>query len=190
MMMQEQQVSPEEQQMLAQQQGTMLPDQNSGIPSPQDAASQAQAQEAQVSADQQMLAQNGNPYAQQEGAPQEQAASNQEGMNPSIDPAILDTLSQLKDSSIMDASIISMLANSESISSVIEEHSGEILSGASAVGRILLNAMTKKNAIILEIGEKKYKQLSKNLRTVFVKMSDLYADILKMELESDGKMEN
>ncbi len=50
--------------------------------------------------------------------------------------------------------------------------------------------MTKKNDMIKDLGDKKYNQIVKTLRVIFVKTSDLYVDIVKMELESNGKMAN
>jgi hypothetical protein len=204
--MMQQQMSPEEQAALeaqaaqqVQPQGTMMPDQYSGMPSEEEMAAQQQMLQQQQLADQQLLGQQpqSDPMQQQammdqamagQGMPQDGQGAVAEGMNTAIDPQVLSMLSQLKDSNIMDVGIISLLANNESISNIVEEYSGDILNGASATGRILLNAMTRKNQLVQDVGEKKYNQLVKNLRTVFVKMSDLYADILKLELESDGKM--
>jgi len=52
-----------------------------------------------------------------------------------------------------------------------------------------LNALVKRNSIIEQIGEPKYKQTINNLKTVFQKISDLYVDITRLQLESDGQME-
>ncbi len=188
--------APAEGQQALAQQGTMMPDPYSGMPSEEYMAAQEQAAQQQAMADQQLLqqqpqmAQQDPSMAMAQAQPQDgEAQVTQNGMNPAIDPAILSTLAQLKDSNIMDAGIVSVLINSDSISDVVDEYKGDVMKGASSVGRILLNAMVKKNQMELDIGEKKYKQMVKNLKNIFIKMSDLYADILKMELESDGKME-
>jgi hypothetical protein len=164
-----------EQPQIEQQAGTMMTYPNSGMPSQDEIDAQQQG---------------GMPQPMQDVSGQEQGYPLQDGMNTQIDPAILDTLAQIKDSSTMDVGIISLLANNDSMVSIVGEYSPDILNGASAIGRILLNAMVKKNQMIQDVGEKKYGQVIKNMKTVFVKMSDLYADILKMELESDGKVEN
>jgi hypothetical protein len=181
---------PQEAQMQYEQ-GTALPDQYSGMPTEEEMAAQQQAAQEQAASDQQLLAQQPqvDPY-QQQGQEQMQNAQLQDGMNTGIDPSILGTLAQLKDSGVMDAGVISMIIDSESINEVVDSYKGDILNGASAIGRILLNALVKRAQIENDIGEKKYKQFTKNLRAIFVKMSELYADILKMELESDGKMES
>jgi len=167
----------------AQAQTTMMPDPYSGMPpSDEELAAMQQQYQQQTLADQQLLQQQ----PQQSGNEEQNELVN--GMNASIDPSILDILAQLKDSNIMDVSVISMLASGESIGDVVRDYSGDILNGASAVGRILLNALIKENEVSAEIGEKKYKQLIKNLRNIFKSMSELYADIVKLELESNGKM--
>jgi alanine-alpha-ketoisovalerate/valine-pyruvate aminotransferase len=90
----------------------------------------------------------------------------------------------------MDVGVISMIASNTEIGEVVAQYSGAIHSGASAIGRILLNAMVKKNSIIEQVGEPKYKQMVNSLRAVFVKISDLYVDITRLQLESDGKVAN
>lgn len=190
-------------QQYAPQDGTMMQDPYTGIPTEEMQAAQEQAMQEQALQDQALLQQSqqapqemtplqdAGMAGQMQGAGMDgQGPQLQDGMNTSIDPAILSTLSQLKDSSVMDVGVISMLANNDSMTDIIEEYSGDIISGANALGRILLNAMTKKNRMVDDIGEKKYNQMIKNLKLIFVKTSDLYADMLKMELESDGKMED
>lgn len=164
---------------------TMMPDTRSGMPTPQQEA-QMQAQRQQdTAADQQLLAQTPQPGVQQDDA---QQGSSIDGMNPSLDPQILKSLSELKDSKVMDVGVVSMLANSEAVGSVMQEYRGDILNGASAVGKILMNMMVRKNDVIKDLGEKKYSQTVKMLKIVFTKTSDLYVDIVKMELEDSGKM--
>ncbi len=168
------QVEPQEAQLAMQ-------DPNSGMPSPEDEAAMAQQQQEVVAQDQAMLGQQ--PQPGMEG--QQQDIS---GMNTAVDPEVLRTLSELKDSNIMDVGIISMIAANSELGEVIAQYSGAIHSGASAIGRILLNAMVKKNAIIEQVGEPKYKQMVNSLRTVFTKISDLYVDITRLQLESDGQV--
>ncbi len=188
--------------------GTAMQDPYSGMPSEQQMAEQDQAMQGQASQDQQLLQQappapmdqyaaegtmappGQDPAAiQQEGQQGEQQQQPlQDGMNTAIDPSVLATLAELKDSNVMDVGLISMIAGNDTMNQVMNEYKGNILEGASSVGRILLNAIVKKDEISSEVGEKKYKQLEKNLRTIFIKMSDLYADIMKMGLESDGQV--
>ncbi len=179
----------------APQNGTMMPDPNSGIPTQEQAAQQQASQQQTVAADQQMLGQNppipGSEALPPQGAPTEQEQPGLvDGMNTALDPQILATLAELKNSQAMDAGVVSMLANSEAIGDIVQDYRGDILNGASAIGRILLNLMTKKNDMIKDLGDKKYNQIVKTLRVIFVKTSDLYVDIVKMELESNGKMAN
>jgi len=169
---QEQAISPQEQE-----QQLSMPDDASGMPTEeQDAAMQAQQQQ-DVSADQQLLMQ------------QQQQQPDVSGMNTSIDPEILKTLSELKDSSVMDVGVIAAIASNTDIADVVSQYKGDILYGASAIGRILLNALVKRNSVIEQIGEPKYKQTVNSLRAVFQKISDLYVDITRMQFESDGQME-
>jgi len=91
------------------------------------------------------------------------------GMNTAIDPQVLQTLADLKDSNVMDVGIISTIAANSEIGEVVSAYSGDIHAGASAIGRILLNAMVKKNSIMEQVGEPKYKQMINSLRSVFVK---------------------
>jgi hypothetical protein len=119
---------------------------------------------------------------------QQQAPQHQDGMNTAVDPEVLRTLAELKDSNIMDIGIISMIAANSELGEVVAQYSGAIHSGASAIGRILLNAMVKRNSIIGQVGEAKYKQMVNSLKTVFTKTSDLYVDITRLQLESDGQM--
>lgn len=160
-----------------------MQDPNSGMPSPEDEMAAQQAQGEQVQADQQML-------GQEQGA---QAMGGQEqpdvsGMNTAIDPEVLKTLADLKDSNVMDVGIISMIAANSEIGEVVSQYSGAIHQGASAIGRILLNSMAKKNIMIEQVGEAKYKQMTNSLRTVFTKISDLYVDVTRLQLESDGQV--
>jgi len=167
----------------APEQGMAMQDPHNGMQTPEQQAASEQEMQAQADIDKQML---GQEAAQAPG--QEEAQQNPDGMNTSIDPQILQALSDIKDSRIMDVGVISMIAASNDIQDVIAQYKGDILSGASALGRILLNAMTKKDELILDVGEPKYKQLTNSLKTVFTKVSDLYVDIMRLELESDGKM--
>jgi len=174
--------SPQQaQEMQAQDQPLAMEDPSSGIQTQEQQAEAGQQEMAQVQSDQQMLGQQPQPQETQPDT---------EGMNTSIDPEVLKTLAELKDSNVMDVGIISMIASNSEISSVISQFSGDIHSGASAIGRILLNAMTKKNTMIEQVGEPKYKQMINNLKTVFVKVSDLYVDITRLQLESDGQVAN
>jgi hypothetical protein len=169
----------------------MMPDNANGIPSPEQEQQLAAQQQEQVAQDQALLQQQSMPSPEQQAMQGEQQGQSpiQDGMNTAIDPQVLSTLAALKDNSIMDVGIVSMLANSNGIGEVIRDYSEDILKGTSAIGRILLNLMIKKNSTIEEIGDKKYGQLIKTLRKIFSDTSNLYADILLMELESDGKME-
>ena len=173
----EQQEAPAQEQQQTPQLG--MEDPNSGMPTQQQEAEAQQAQQAQVQQDQQMLQQ------QPQGGEQQPDV---EGMNQSIDPSVLKTLSELKDSNVMDVGIISMIGANSDIGAVVSQYKGDVHSGASAIGRIFLNTLVKKNTIVEQIGEPKYKQLTNNLRAVFVKISDLYVDITRLQLESDGKM--
>ena len=155
-----------------------MQDPNSGIQTPEQQGAMAQDQAAQVQGDQQMLMQE----------PQQGEQPDVGGMNTAIDPQVLQTLADLKDSNVMDVGIISTIAASSEIGEVVSSYSGDIHAGASAIGRILLNAMVKKNTIIEQVGEPKYKQMINSLRSVFVKISDLYVDITRLQLESIGKM--
>lgn len=168
---------PIEQQQDAQQPAQLaMPDDASGIQTPEQQQATEQGVAEQQAADQQMLQQ----------APQEQQDTS--GMNQAIDPEVLRTLSELKNSNVMDVGVISMIAANTEIGSVVAQYGKDIHAGASAIGRILLNALVKKNQIIEQVGEPKYKQLTNSLRTVFVKISDLYVDITRLQLESDGKV--
>ncbi len=180
--------------------GTAMQDPNSGMPSQQQMAEQDQAMQNQATQDQQLLQQNQPPAPMDQYAaaganpPQAQQSEEaqmplQDGMNTAIDPAVLATLAELKDSNVMDVGLISVMANNETMNQVMNEYKGDILAGASSVGRILLNALVKQDELSNDVGEKKYEQLVRNLRTIYIKISDLYADIMKMGLESDGQVE-
>lgn len=154
-----------------------MPDDASGMPTQEQQDALQQQQQADISADQQMLMQ------------QQPSQEDISGMNTNIDPEILKTLSELKDSSVMDVGVIAAIASNNDIANVVSQYKGDILYGASAIGRILLNALVKRNEVIEQIGEPKYKQTVNSLRAVFQKISDLYVDITRLQLESDGQME-
>ena len=119
--------------------------------------------------------------------PQEQEQGlNEDGMNMSMDAQTLQmALSQLKNSPAMDMSVIASIASTPDISGVIKDHQEEIQMGVSGLGRILMNIMTKRDTVEANIGKAKYKQLVSTLKPLFLKMSDTYADIYALKIESD-----
>jgi len=159
--------------------GLSLPD-NSGMPM----GDQPVDQEA-LAQEQAMLGQDGAPM--QEGTPAQEEAQGQEvpnGMNPNIDPEVLNMLSGLKDSSVMDVGVIADMADSSRISSIISENKGKIAEGASSMGRILLNMMSGRAELTQTMGEKKFNKVTSNLKAMFVKTTDLYVDIMKMDVDA------
>ena len=170
-----QQPMPQEQQ--PQQGGVALPDE-SGMP-----MGDQQPNPEMVAQDQQMLGQ------EQQMPGQEQQAEVPEGMNQNIDPEVLRMLSELKDSSAMDAGVISDMADSHRISSIVSENKASIIEGASSLGKVLLSMMSNKGELEQTLGEKKYKKIVSNLKSMFSKSTDLYIDIIQMDTNI-GTMEN
>ena len=116
----------------------------------------------------------------------EQQGLDENGMNMSIDTQTLKmALEQLKNSPVMDMSVLSSLALVPEISDVIKEHKNEIRDGVSSIGRILMNLATKRDTIEPNIGKAKYTQVTTSLRAIFIKMTDAYADIYALKTESD-----
>ena len=121
-----------------------------------------------------------------EQQPEEEVAGLQEnGMNSSVDAETLRLISEnIKNSSIMDMGVLASVGASSELGEVILNYRDDIQSGVSATARILLNLMTKKDSIEENIGSAKYKQLTSTLKPLLVKMSDMYADIYYLKLES------
>jgi hypothetical protein len=119
-------------------------------------------------------------------SPEEQPpAELQDGMNPSVDAETIRMLRELKDSSVMDMGILASVGAATELGDVIMNYRDDIQSGVSATGRILLNLMTKKETLEENIGAAKYKQLVSTMKPLFIKMSDMYADIYYLSLESE-----
>ena len=107
-----------------------------------------------------------------------------EGMNPSVDATTVQMLSELKDTSVMDMGVLSTLAVDTDLGEVISSYRDDVQTGVSAIARILINILTKQDEIKPKIGDAKYKQLVNTLRPILIKMSDAYADIYYLKLES------
>jgi len=118
--------------------------------------------------------------------PQQQESLTQDGMNPSVDASLLEELSRIKDTKIMDLGVLATLASADSMGEVIAKYRDDVQIGASALARMLLNLMTKKTEAIAQIGEGKYNQIMGKLKPMLLKMTDLYAEIYYLKVESDA----
>ena len=98
-------------------------------------------------------------------------------------------LSQIKDSNMMDVGTIADMADSGRISGIVQENKGSIMEGASSIGKILLNLVSGKSEFVETMGDKKFKKTVGNLRAMFVKMTDLYVDIMKMDVNAGSVAE-
>ena len=177
-------ITPEEQAMIASQQGggTMMPDNASGIPSPEQDAYAQQNQADTIAQDQQLLGQDMPPQ-------QDAQQGLSDGMNPQLSPQILQQLASIKDSNVMDVGILSALSvDTSEMAGLVKDYNDNILQGASALGRILFNFEIRKNDLLVSLGDKKYNQMTKTFKSLFVKMSDIYVDIVLLGFEDDGKM--
>jgi hypothetical protein len=179
-------------------------------PIPQEAApEQAPQIDAGASADiaaaaQQSAAEPQGIYAAQEPQAVEQPAMEQEpvpgdvppqpqdtaGMNQNIDPMVLQTLAQLKDSKVMDIGVIGTLGIDEEMSTIVASYKDDILHGVSAMGRILFNMMVRREKLSEQYGDGKYKKLVSSLKNLFTKMSDLYVEITMMGFEANAQVEH
>jgi hypothetical protein len=164
--------------------------QGGGIYSQQEAAAQQQGPAAQQQAG--LGAAEAQMPVPGDVPPQPQDAQQQvpEGMNPNIDPEVLQMLAQLKDSKVMDVGVLATLGLDSEISEIVSGYRDDILHGVSAIGRILFNMMVRKDALSAQYGDAKYKKITNSLRNIFVKTSDLYVDITMMGVEANVQVDN
>jgi len=139
-------------------------------------------QQSQDAIDQQADLQREQEAQQQQQLAEEQKAFQQDliqnGINPRMSPEVLKTVASLKDSSVMDVSALTVLAQSSNIATVLSELIPEFQSGVSALGRILFNIQARENEVIEAIGEKEYKKLLISMKTMLFKSTDTLIDIM------------
>lgn len=155
-------------QVEAQAQAQAQPMQPNGYSQEEQEMLQQQAGQAPVQEQQQMQDPNADPVPP--------TLSN--GMNLSMDATVLERIEALKDTAVMDSAILSTIADEE-MASVIDKYSDEVLMGTSAVGKILLNTLSRRYDIDERRGEANRKKLELTLRALFLKMTNLHIDITK-----------
>ena len=112
------------------------------------------------------------------------------GMNQSVDPEILRTLADLKDSKVMDIGVIATLGIDAEMSEIVASYRDDILHGVSAIGRILFNMMVRRAELSKQIGDAKYNKIVSAMRNIFVKLTNVYVDIASMGLEADAQVDH
>jgi len=137
----------------------------------------AQAQQAQGQQAQGQQAQTQQAQGQQAQGQQAQGQL-QDGMNTKMDPNVLQMLSELKNSPIMDTTLFSMVLANKNIALVIEDQLANLLNGASGLGRILFNIKLNQDRLEDSMGASKYKNMVTDLKTLFQKMTDFYIDLV------------
>ena len=111
-----------------------------------------------------------------------------EGMNASIDPEVLQTLAQLKDSKVMDVGVLGTLGIDQEMSEIVASYRDDLLHGVSAIGRILFNMMVRREALSKQYGDGKYKKLVDSMKNIFIKTSDLYVEVTMMGVEANAQV--
>ena len=99
------------------------------------------------------------------------------GVNPNIGSETLASLKDFKDSTAMDISAITMLAQNSEIGEALAGLLPQFQEGVSAIGKMLFNFIAREEIIVNSIGEKNYKKTVMDLKTILVKTTDLYIDI-------------
>ena len=183
---QQQQQAPSQQQDPSQQQQDPSQQQQPSIGGFVDNASGfSPDQQQQPSQDE--MNQQADLQQQQEAQQQQQLAEEQQkfqqdliqnGINPRMSPDVLKTITDLKDSSVMDVSALTVLAQSSNLAVVLSELVPEFQSGVSALGRILFNIEAREPDVIGAIGEKEYKKLVISMKTMLFKSTDILIDMM------------
>jgi len=140
---------------------------------PQDAQTQ-DAQTQDVAMQQQGVA----PDMQAQDA-QQQAEGPQlvNGMNPAVNPDIVQQLMALKDSNIMDTSFLSTVLADTNVSRVIEDQLYNILMGINGLAKVTFNIQLSYNALTNSMGDSRYKKILNNFKTLLNKTTDVYVDL-------------
>lgn len=114
-------------------------------------------------------------------APQVQADDQRielvQGMNPGVDPAIVEKLLSLKDSGVVDTSLIALALDASNAGEVVREYLGDLLSGTSALARITFNLQLHGNDVSEALGDSRYRQMISSLKGLVAQLTDTYVDI-------------
>lgn len=100
-----------------------------------------------------------------------------EGINPDMDPAILSSVMELKDSQVMDVSALTMIAQGSNIGAALQDLSPDFQNGVSALNKILFNFMARESEAVSIIGDKQYKKTILDLKSMAIKSTDMLIDI-------------
>ena len=173
-----------------------------GVPQEQEAPQEQEVQGMPEVQEEQAVSQSDSSFALQQPQPDAPAEvptpSVQPGstrvellegtMNPLADPAVVDKLLELKESGIVDTSLIALALDAGGVAEVAKEYLLDMLKGVSAMARITFNIQLHGNEIASSLGENRYKQLLSSFKGLVTQLTDAYAE-LALHVNQFGKQE-
>jgi len=119
------------------------------------------------------------PQAQTEEDASQENQGLVNGMNPLANPDVIQMLVSLKDTPIMDVSILTLLLANKNVSLVIQDQLANILNGINGLGKITFNVQLNYTSLSESMGDNRYKSVLNNLKSLFKNMTDLYVDLVQ-----------